>query len=156
MKNRRIEAIRNIFSLFDIQDHTLTLAEFERSSSYCRFDASTRYVMAVLEKAGFSRVERLTHKADGKTAALDCIMPQAWDQCGHSFLRITSPDIPEYERMLSDSDRHPQEAVIWSAPTPEGGISLRYEKRRLRADFPKGLIAVCRGREYDSGFELTI
>ena len=122
MKNSRIEAVRRTFSLANIQDYTLTLAEFERTNSYCHFDASTRYVMEMLKQAGFSKVERLVHKADGKTSALDCIMPEAWDQCGHSFLRITSPDVPEYERMISDSDRHPQEAVIWSAPTPEGGV----------------------------------
>lgn len=122
MKNSRIEAIRNAFSLFDIQDHTLTLTEFERTASYCRFDASTRYVMEMLKQAGFREIERLVHKADGRNSALDCIMPEAWDLCGHSFLQIISPDIPEYERMLSDSDRRPQEAVIWSAPTPEGGV----------------------------------
>ncbi|MBQ7206405.1 MAG: M28 family peptidase [Lentisphaeria bacterium] len=122
MKHPRIEAIRNVFSLSNLQDLTLTLAEFERTSSYSRFDASTRYVMEMLERAGFSKIERLTHKADGKSSAMDCIMPEAWDLCGHSFLQIVSPEVPEYDRILADSDRHPQEAVIWSAPTPEGGV----------------------------------
>ena len=117
----RIEAIRKDFSLFRLQDLALTLAEFERTNSYNRFDASTRYVMDMLKQAGFHKVERLVHKADGKTSALDCIMPEAWDQCGRSFLKITSPDVPDYDRFLSDSERHPQEAVIWSAPTPKGG-----------------------------------
>ena len=122
MKSTQIEEIQQQFSLFRLQDLTLTLADFERTSSYNQFDASTRYVMEMLKQAGFSRIERLVHKADGKTSALDCIMPEAWDQCGRSFLKITSPDIPEYERLLADSDRHPQEAVIWSAPTPKKGI----------------------------------
>ena len=122
MKHPRIEAVRKAFSLASIQNCTFTLAEFERTSSYSRFDASTRYVMEMLKQAGFRKIERLVHKADGKSSALDCIMPEAWDLCGHSFLRITSPDVPEYDRMLSDSDRHPQEAVIWSAPTREGGV----------------------------------
>ena len=122
MKSALIEDIKKTFSLFNIQDHTLTLAEFERTSSYDKFDASTRYIMDMLGQAGFSRIERLVHRADGKSSALDCIMPEAWDQYGRSFLQIISPDIPEYERILADSDRHPQSAVIWSAPTPEGGI----------------------------------
>ncbi len=122
MKNSRIESVRKEFSLFGLQDLTLTLAGMERKSSYCDFDASTRFCMDALRKAGFSRVERIAHKADGQTAALDCIMPEAWDQTGHSFLKIVSPDVPEYDRMLADSDRHPQEALIWSAPTPPGGI----------------------------------
>ncbi|MBR4662615.1 MAG: AAC(3) family N-acetyltransferase [Lentisphaeria bacterium] len=120
--NARIEAIRKEFSLFKLQDLTLTLAEFERTNSYNQFDASTRYVMDMLKQAGYRKVERLVHKADGQTSALDCIMPEAWDQYGRSFLKITSPGVPDYDRMLSDSDRHPQEAVIWSAPTPEGGV----------------------------------
>ena len=122
MKHLRIEAVEKAFSLFNIQDYTLTLAEFERTASYCKFDASTRYVMEMLKQAGFAKIERLVHKADGKNSALECIMPEAWDLCGRSFLRITSPDIPEYDRWLSDSDRRPQEAVIWSAPTPKNGV----------------------------------
>ncbi|MBO4633284.1 MAG: AAC(3) family N-acetyltransferase [Lentisphaeria bacterium] len=121
MKNLRIEALKKEFSLLNLQDYTLTLASFERTASYRQFDASTRYVMEMLKQAGFSKIERLVHKADGKTSALDCIMPEAWDQYGRSFLEITSPDVPDYDRILADSDRHPQEAVIWSAPTPEGG-----------------------------------
>ena len=117
----RIEAVKKGFSLFRLQDLTLTLADFERTCSYSQFNASTRYVMEMLKQAGYRKVERLVHKADGKTSALDCIMPEAWDQFGRSFLKITSPGIPDYDRMLSDSDRHPQEAVIWSAPTPKGG-----------------------------------
>ena len=120
-KNARIEAIRKEFSLFSLQDLTLTLAEFERTNSYNQFNASTRYVMDMLKQAGFRQVERLVHKADGKTSAMDCIMPEAWDQFGRSFLKITSPGVPDHERILADSDRHPQEAVIWSAPTPKGG-----------------------------------
>ena len=120
-KNIRIEAIRKEFSLLALQNLTLDLAEFERTNSYNQFDASTRYVMDMLKQAGFSKVERLVHQADGKTSALDCIMPEAWDQFGRSFLKITSPGVPDHERILADSDRHPQEAVIWSAPTPKGG-----------------------------------
>ena len=122
MNQSCIEAVRKTFSLTRLQDHALTLLDFERTTSYSRFDASTRYIMEMLKAAGYSKVERLVHKADGKSSALDCIMPQAWDLVGRSFLKITSPDVPEYERLLADSDRHPQEAVIWSAPTPKGGI----------------------------------
>ena len=121
MERARIEEIEKTFSLFNIQDDTHTLAEYERTSSYSKFDASTRYVMSRLKEAGFRKVERLVHKADGKTSALDCIMPEAWDRTGRSFLEIVSPDVPEHERFISDSDRHPQEAVIWSAPTPKKG-----------------------------------
>ena len=122
-KTERLKAAENAFSLFNVQDHSVTLTSFERTSSYSFFDAGTRYCMDKLREAGFSRVERIVHPADGRFSALDCIMPEAWDLTGRSFLEIISPDVPEYERILADTDRDPIEAAIWSAPTPKGGIN---------------------------------
>ena len=55
MKSRRIEEVKKEFSLFRLQDLTMTLAEFERTSSYNQYDASTRYVMEMLKQAGFRK-----------------------------------------------------------------------------------------------------
>ena len=118
----RIEAIRNAYSLYALQDNALTLADLEKTSSYDKFERSTSFCMDALKKAGFSKVERLTHKADGVTSALECIMPQAWDLKKRSFLKITSGNVPEYEEYLCDTARHPLEAVIWSAPTAANGV----------------------------------
>lgn len=129
-KNDRLEAMKQNVSLFNIQDYSLTLASFEKTGSYRYFDAGTRYCMKMLREAGFSRVERITHAADGRSSAFDCIMPEAWDLTGRSFLKITSPGVPEYDRMLADTDRNVLEAAIWSAPTPKGGIDgelVRFE-----------------------------
>ena len=119
----RIGTIRNSFSLENLQDLALTLHEFERRGSYDAYDASTSWCMEKLCETGFSQVKRIAHRADGKNSALDCIMPEAWDLTGRSTLKIVSPNIPEYERMLADTDRNPLEVTTYSAPTPRGGIT---------------------------------
>ncbi len=108
---------KKIFSLTRLQEITYTLNRFEKNASYSEFEASTRYCMNELEKAGFSDIERLVHEADGKTSAFDNIMPQAWDLTGRSFLQIIGGD------MLADTAEDPIAATIWSAPTPEGGVT---------------------------------
>ncbi|MBR2074509.1 MAG: hypothetical protein IJ977_04450, partial [Fibrobacter sp.] len=72
---------------------------------------------------GFEQVERIAHKADGKTAACDLIMPEAWELCKRSFLEIVSPAVPEYDKLLADTDLNCVAATIWSAPTPAGGVT---------------------------------
>ena len=66
------------------------------------------------------------------------------------------PTEPGFRRFVVDPRPAGLERFTLVQPTPEGGIALRYENGRIRADFPRGLIAVCRGREYDSGFELPM
>lgn len=107
---------------YNIQYHTQMLASMERNASYSDIERSTRYCMQMLEESGFEKVERITHRADGITAANDLIMPEAWDRTGRCSLEITDSDVSEFERMLADTDLDPLAAVIWSAPLPEGGI----------------------------------
>ena len=119
----RIETVRKCFSLDHLQDCALTLNEFERRGSYDAYDRSTRWCMDKLKEAGFKKIERFTHPADGKTAGFDCIMPEAWDLTGRSTLKILSPEVPEPESLLADTARNPLEATTYSAPTPRGGIT---------------------------------
>ncbi|MBQ6471004.1 MAG: AAC(3) family N-acetyltransferase [Victivallales bacterium] len=119
-----IREIEQAFSLRNLQDWTYTLAGMERNGgSYDAFDASTKYIMESLKKAGFANVQRIAHPADGVTSAYDCIMPQAWDLAGRSTLTIVEGEVPEYERVLADTAVNPIHALIWSAPTPAGGVT---------------------------------
>ena len=106
----------------NIQDHTMGLYRLERRCSYPDFERSTRYCMDLLKRSGFEKIERIAHRADGKTASCDLVMPQAWEMTGRSYLEITSPGVADYDRVLADSDVNPAAAVIWGAPSPEGGI----------------------------------
>ena len=122
-----LELIRDIekdFSFRHLQDCTCTLAGMERNGgSYDVFDASTKFIQDALKKAGFSDVRRITHAADGVSSAYDCIMPQAWDLTGRSTLTIVDGDVPAYSRVLADTAMNPIHALIWSTPTPPGGVT---------------------------------
>lgn len=96
-----------------------TLKELEKPRQYSAFDGSTAWCVKVLEQAGFSDVRRIAHKADGKTAAYDFIMPQAWDLLGRSTLRIVSP----VDEIIADTDISTIHVSEYSAPTPAGGIT---------------------------------
>jgi len=108
---------------YNIQKNTQTLYALEKRCSYPDYEKSTRFCMDMLRQCGFEQVERIAHKADGKTAACDLIMPEAWELCKRSFLEIVSPAVPEYDKLLADTDLNCVAATIWSAPTPAGGVT---------------------------------
>ncbi len=105
-----------------LRHNTMTLYELEKSICYSDFDKSSRFCMEMLEKAGFTDVERQSVKSDGLHAVMDCIMPEAWDLTGHSFLKITDPDIPKEWQTLADTDEQPLSVMTWSGSTPPEGI----------------------------------
>jgi hypothetical protein len=108
---------------YNIQKNTQTLYHLEKRCSYPDYEKSTRFCMDMLKACGFEQVERIAHKADGKTASCDLIMPEAWELCKRSFLEIVSPGVADYDRVLADTDINPTHANIWAAPTPPGGIT---------------------------------
>ena len=99
------------------------LHRLEGDESYSNYEKSTKFCEKQLEKAGVSDVRRYALKADGRTAYLDCIMPQAWETTGRSTLTILDDALPEEERILADSAVQPLAASIWSAPTPKEGVT---------------------------------
>ncbi len=113
----------NAEHFYNIQKNTQTLYSLEKRCSYPDYEKSTAFCMDMLKKCGFQQVERIAHKADGKTAAFDLIMPQAWELCKRSFLEIVTPEVADYDKVLADTDENPVCATIWAAPTPPGGIT---------------------------------
>ena len=106
-----------------IKKHSLKLNELERSTDNVDFIASSKYVENLMIEAGISEVERYAIPLDGVTTYDDCTMPYAWERTGRSTLEIVDPSLPESERMLADTDVELLNAVIWSPPTPEGGVT---------------------------------
>lgn len=123
MNSSHLQQIQQALSLRQLQDYTYDVCRFERSSGHSDFARSSQYCADALKKAGFQNVERIAHKADGITSSLDCIMPQAWDRTGRSTLEIVDGDVPDYARMLADTSLNPIHALVWSAPTPKGGVT---------------------------------
>ena len=106
-----------------IKTHSLKLNQLERNTDNSEFAVSSKYVEDLMIQSGLSDVERYALPLDGETSYDDCTMPFAWDRTGRSTLEIIDPALPESERMLADTDVEPLNAVIWSPPTPEGGIT---------------------------------
>ncbi|MBO4513982.1 MAG: hypothetical protein J5746_14595 [Victivallales bacterium] len=119
-----LDEIRKNYDFIGLQNRAYTLAHLEKRNSYDDFEASTRYCMEEMKRLGFSQVKRITHKADGVSSCYDCIMPRAWSRSStkRSFLEIVEGKVPEYERVLADSDVNPMQACFWMAPTPAKGI----------------------------------
>jgi len=111
--------LRKLYSHRRVMKTMRTLKSLEASRRYSAFDASTAWCVKVLEDAGFSDVRRIAHKADGKTAAYDFIMPQAWDLLGRSTLSIVSPE----EALIADTDVSAIHVSEYAAPTPAGGVT---------------------------------
>ena len=76
-----------------------------------------------LRESGFSRVETIPLACDGKTAHLDCVMPQSWDRTGRSFFEIVSPKLGPADALVCDTDDSPFAIGMWSMPTPKGGVT---------------------------------
>ena len=106
-----------------IRKHSLELNKLEVNTDNSEFAVSSKYVEDLMKQAGLVDVERYALPLDGVTTYDDCTMPLAWDRTGRSTLEIVDDSLPECERMLADTDVEPLNAVIWSPPTPEGGVT---------------------------------
>ena len=111
--------LSELYSHERVMEHIETLRKLENPRGYSAFRDSTAWCMKVLEAAGLSEVRRISHKADGKTAAFDFIMPQAWDLLERSTLEIVAP----VREMIADTDVTTIHVSEYSAPTPKGGIT---------------------------------
>lgn len=113
------DILSKIYSHERIMENIETLRELECPRGYYTFPKSTEWCVDVLKKAGFSDVRRITHKADGEATSYDFIMPQAWDLCGRSTLKIVEPT----NYIIADTDISTVYVSEYSAPTPCGGIT---------------------------------
>ena len=109
-----LNAIAGAIDMALVRQCTLKLHELERSTSNSAFKASTDYVMELMHEAGLSDIERYPLPCDGTTTFGDCTMPEAWDCIGRCHLEVVSPEFPETERILADTDTEPLNASSWS------------------------------------------
>ncbi|MCC6444252.1 MAG: DUF4910 domain-containing protein [Armatimonadetes bacterium] len=103
--SRAHEAVVQIQSL----DRTSSFSDYERSCDLC---------LDLMRQAGLSVIEKHDFPADGRTKIGDWKMPLAWD-AGEAVLEIAGPE-PVVE--LARRSRQPQSLIMWSAPTPPGGV----------------------------------
>ena len=89
-------------------------AAFSRNAALCE---------GYLRESGFARVESIPLSCDGRTAHLDCVMPQSWDRTGRSFFEIVSPGVAPADALVCDTDETPFAIGMWSLPTPPEGVT---------------------------------
>ncbi|MBQ7329254.1 MAG: hypothetical protein IJX01_05040 [Oscillospiraceae bacterium] len=119
LKSDLYDILSSLYSHERVMETMEILRNLERPRRYSAFNDSTAWCTKVLEDAGFSDVQRIAHKADGKTASYDFVMPQAWDLLGRSTLEIIEPE----RKMIADTDISTIYVSEYSAPTPEGGVT---------------------------------
>jgi len=84
---------------------------------FAHFKQSAAYGAAQLQSAGLSQVEAISFPADGQTRYGDWVVPLAWDAT-QAELKIVAPEtIP-----LASYGQQPCSLIMWSAPTPPGGV----------------------------------
>ncbi len=92
----------------------------DRWFNFRMFEKTAGFCAEQMEKAGLSEVELLPLRADGRTPYGDWVIPKAWD-ARKGVLKIVSPSVED--PILADYEKIPQSLVMYSAPTPAGGIS---------------------------------
>ena len=112
--------IGTIYSAADFEANTRKLYELEKRVCHGDFARSSEWLAETMRHAGFERVERIAHPADGETVAYDAIMPEAWNLEDRAVLKVVSP-WPEAERIIADSDEIAYAAATWCGPTPDEG-----------------------------------
>ncbi len=101
------------------QAHKLTadLWNYDHWFDFSHFKQSAGYSAARLQAAGLSQVEVTSFPADGRTRYGDWVVPLAWDAT-EAELKIVAPEtIP-----LASYTQQPCSLIMWSAPTPPGGV----------------------------------
>ena len=93
--------------------------ENDRWFDFKSFEKTAHYCKKVMEEMGLSEVEMLPLQADGKTVYGDWEMPRAWDV---NAATLTLADTGE---VLADYKKVPPSLVMYSAPTPPGGIKAQ-------------------------------
>jgi len=95
------------------------IAAIEKTFCYSRFAESAGYCYEQLRAAGLAEVELIKLPADGRTAYMDFIMPQAWD-AEDAELEVIEPGATSLP--LIDYKAMPLSLANRCAPTPPEGI----------------------------------
>lgn len=88
-------------------DRWFSFPAFERTAGFCA---------EAMRTAGLSEVEQLPLAADGKTAYGDWVIPRAWAAESASLCTIDGTPLADYQQT-------PCSLVMYSAPTPPGGLT---------------------------------
>ena len=101
-------------------DYVAGINSTDRWFNFPMFERTAAYCADKMKEAGLEEVEMLPLKADGHTPYGDWVIPQAWDAT-KGILKVESPVVEN--PVLADYQSTSFSLVMYSAPTPAGGIA---------------------------------
>ena len=106
----------------EAMDFMLRVHVTDRWFTFPRFQETAEYLQKTMTHIGLRNVELLAAPADGVTQFGFWTMPLAWD-VKEAMLEIVEPAVPASLRVLANYRQIPASLVMWSGPTPPGGIT---------------------------------
>src|SRR5512146_672322 len=120
--DRLIRAISTEVNPNEALDFVLRVRENDRWFDFKRFHKTAEYIQGTMNAIGLKKVELVETPADGVTQYGFWTMPLAWD-VQQATLEIVEPAVAAEMRVLCDYNQVPTSLVMWSGPTPPGGIT---------------------------------
>ncbi|MBV8828099.1 MAG: M28 family peptidase [Acidobacteriaceae bacterium] len=119
---KTIREVRAEVSGTEAMDFLIGVYRTDRWANFAKFQESAQYLGNTIREIGLSNVESLSAPADGVTQYGFWTMPLAWD-VKQAKLVIVEPAASEAMRVLADYQQEPASLIMWSGPTPSGGIT---------------------------------
>ncbi len=117
-----VQAVRESVDGSEARDFVARQHETDRWFDFSHFQQTADYLQATMKAIGLRNVEMGSAPADGITKFGYWTMPLAWD-VKRASLEIVEPSVPADLRVLADYSQEPDSLVMWSGPTPPGGVT---------------------------------
>ncbi len=121
MYHNLLEKVKRTYNQEQVRSDCLEIYNIERRFQYSDFKRSAEYCQRRLFESGITDATITTLPADGKTAYMDCIMPEAWDSAEAELFLIN----PDGTRELLTSLKDDVFCIAnRCAPTPPEGVAV--------------------------------
>jgi len=114
-----LDTLEKIFDTPRCLSYLNAIYENDKYFNFSAFKKTADNCAEFMRRAGLDDIEALPLKADGKTVYGDWVIPQAWD-AEYAVLKSASGQNPV---IFADYQKTPCSLVMYSAPTPKGGIT---------------------------------
>ncbi|MBI2200709.1 MAG: AAC(3) family N-acetyltransferase, partial [Armatimonadetes bacterium] len=117
------------------------IAEFFQHSRWSSFDrllVLANRIAQEMEEAGLADVRLIEFPADGRTSCSGWVLPKAYDV---RAARLTEKVSGSPSRVLADYEKNPTSLMMYSEPTPPGGIEAEVVAADRMEDFTRDRIS---------------
>lgn len=117
-----LDILRTEWKAEPAMDYMRRVYATDRFFTFPKFAETARYLESTMREIGLQTVEIINAPADGKTQVGYWTEPLAWDVRSASLELLDDSVAPE-QRTLADYAKVPASLVMWSGPTPTGGVT---------------------------------